>query len=303
MRGRQSPRRAALLCLAGIVLFHKVFGGFIDLRPSADTSLFSAFPENNFGAASNMVAGANGSGFPARALLRFDLAGQIPPGSVALSAILTLDVVIVPGGGGTASVFDLRRVLADWGEGGGTGNTGVPAAEGEAAWNSRFHPSPSWSVPGGAVGNDFAAPASASRLIGGPGAYSFDSTPGLVADIEEWRRNPSGNFGWVLMSESESVAFTAKRFGTREDPSHTPLLRVRFAFPPEIQSIGTAANQVQFSFSAPAGQNHTVQYQDALGSGPWLNLTNFPPLTATANLIVLDSPPATAQRFYRIIAY
>jgi hypothetical protein len=284
-----------LPCLIGMVLDGRVFGDSITLRPSADTSLFAAFPDNNLGSNPNLVSGANGSGFPARALIRFDVANQIPSNAMIQSAALTVNVVIVPGGGGVDSTFDLRRVLLDWGEGIGTGNTGSPANDGEATWNNRFHPSTPWTVAGGAVSNDFSGTLDASMFINGLGSYTFGPNTNLVADVQQWLLNPATNFGWALISESENTLFTARRFGSREDTTNTPILVVQYALPAEIQWIQAAGNQIQFSFLASGGQPYTVQYRDSLASGNWLTLT-----ITTTNLIVLDPFPTNVQRFYRI---
>ena len=167
----------AWLSLASLSLVGRSFGDSITFRPSADTSLFATFSDNNLGSNLNLVSGANGSGFAGRALIRFDLGNQIPSNAVIQSVALTVNVVIVPGDGGVASVFDLRRVLVDWGEGIGTGNAGSPANDGEATWNNRFHPSTAWSVPGGAVTNDFSETLSAALLLPNLGSYTFGTSP------------------------------------------------------------------------------------------------------------------------------
>jgi len=306
-KGRSMGRHcwAGLLCLAGLISVTRLLGDSVTLRPRADTSLFASFPDNNLGSNSNLVSGANGSGLASRALIRFDVANQIPSNAVIQSAVLTLNVVIVPGGGGVSSVHDLRRVLLDWEEGTGTGNSGSPANDGEATWNDRFHPSTPWTVPGGSVSNDFSGTVSASTLISGPGRYAFGSTINLVADVQQWLLNPSANFGWILMSESEGTAFTARRFGSREDTNDAPGLVVQYALPAAtaIQNITAAGGQVQLSLLAPAGQPRTVQYRDSLTSGTWLTLTNIAPQITTTHLTVLDPYPTNAQRFYRTGAF
>ncbi len=302
IRQIRQPRRPALAGLAGMILACRAFAGSVTLYPNADTSLFANFPDNDLGASSSLVSGVNGSGFSSRALVRFDVANQIPSNAVIQSVALTMNVVTVPGGGGVASVFDLRRVLLGWGEGAGTSNTGSPANAGEATWNNRMHPSTPWTVPGGAISNDFSETLSASMLISGLGSYTFNSTTQLVADVQQWLLNPSANFGWVLISESENTAFTARRFGSREDAVNTPVLVVEYAVPAttQIQWIKAVGAQIQFSFSASAEQPYTVQYRDSLSSGNWLTLTNIAPQTTSTNLIVTDPFPTNVQRFYRI---
>ena len=273
------------------------------IRPNADTTLFAAFPDNNFGSNSNLLSGANGSGLTGRALIRFDVANQIPSNAVIQSVALTVTVVIVPGGGGVASDFDLRRILVNWGEGAGTGNSGSPATDGEATWNNRFHPATPWAVPGGNFSNDYSGTVSATMLISGLGSYTFNSTTNLIADVQSWLLNPATNFGWVLISEAEDTQFTARRFGSREDPTNAPVLTVQYVRPTEIQWINATGNQIQFSFLADGGQPYTVQYRDSLTTGNWQNLTNLAPQITTTNVIVFDSYPTNAQRYYRISGF
>jgi hypothetical protein len=122
----------------------------VTLPSSADTSLFENEPDNNLGASLSLVSGANSSGFRSRELMRFDFTGQIPTNAIIQSVTLVVYVVTVPGnGGGTASVFDMHRLLVDWNEGIGTGNMGSPANTNETTWNDRFYPDIGWTVPGG----------------------------------------------------------------------------------------------------------------------------------------------------------
>jgi hypothetical protein len=286
--------------LAGQVLAESAL-----LHPSADTSLFASFPDNNLGSNSNLVSGVNGSGLGSRALLRFDVAGQIPSNAVIRSATLTLAVVAVPGGGGVASIFDLRRVLTNWTEGTGTGNSGSPANDGETTWNNRLSPASPWTTPGGAISNDYSGAVSAALLITNIGSYSFASTPGLVADVQQWLRSPGKNFGWVLMSESESTAFTAKRFGAREDTNSAPVLVVDYFVPvaPNFDWIKAAGGVVQMSFPASVGQSYSVEYRDSFNSGSWMTLTNVGLQTIATNVLILDQIATKMHRFYRISTF
>jgi hypothetical protein len=55
----------------------------------------------------------------------------------------------------------------------------------------------------------------------------------------------------------------------------------------------------------PAGSNHsyTLQYRDQWNHGPWLELTNFPPLQDSGTLLYTDPIPGMrTNRFYRVIA-
>ena len=159
------------------------------LRPVADTTLLETTPNNNLGANPNFIAGTTagsaGQPFRNRALLKFDVAGQIPAGATITAASLTVSVVKVPSVPAN-STFELHRLLVSWGEGNKTGNLGLPATTGEATWLSRFSLLPQWAVPGGAAGTDFVAHDSASASFQGLGDYTFACTSNLTADVQFW---------------------------------------------------------------------------------------------------------------------
>ncbi len=280
----------------------------IVLSPVADTSLFEQNPDNNLGGATNCVAGSNTSGLRSRALLRFDLTGQLPTNAVIQSAALTVNIIIVPGGGGVGSTFDLRRMLVGWTEGTGTTSMGQAAKTGESTWNHRAHPSVSWSTPGGAISNEYSPTVSSSVPIDAIGAYTFVTTTNMVADVQQLLLNPSTNFGWAMFSESEGVGQTSRRFASREAGVIGPLLTITYTVAsgppaaPTLQNIARTGNQFQFSFPAVAGQSYTVQYISDLVSGGWSNLISIPPPGVATDIIVTDGPATNLQRFYRVIA-
>ena len=287
-----------LICLMACLPAH---GAQIVLQPSADTSIFEAFPTNNLGATDNLPAGANANLARGRPLFRFTFAPTIPSNAIIQSVSLALTVVGVPPDGGQGSTFDLHRLLVDWGEGAGTNNTGAPVNPGEADWNARFYPSNLWTSPGGSISNDFSEIVSVSTFLGNVGTYTFPSTPNLVSDVQNWLRTPAINFGWILLSESENVAFTVRRLGTRES-TNPPLLTVSFALPvpPAVQIAMSPTGQIQLSFLASAGQSYSVQFRDSLNLGDWLTLTNLGPISTTTNITASDPFPSNSFRFYRI---
>src|SRR5437867_2508257 len=140
------------------------------LTPSADTTLFEPNPDNNLGGYLDFAAGTTAHGQRARAVFKFDVAGTLPAGAVITNARLKVVVVRTPLGGGVGSTFSLFRILKDWGEGDkALASTGMPASDGEATWNNRFHPSAGWEAPGGLAGFDFAEAPSSSTAIDGLG--------------------------------------------------------------------------------------------------------------------------------------
>jgi len=203
----------------------------LTLHPVADTSLFQTDPNNNFGAVTELPAGTTRAGKKSRMLLRFDLAGAMPSNAVVSAAALNLTVVKAPSTSAN-SRFDLRRVLQNWGEG-----TNAPvqhgslAKAGDSSWNSRLAPSTPWSTPGGSVGVDYSTNVSSSASITRLGTFSFASTSNLVQDAQQWLQDPASNFGWVLMTEAETTASTARRFGSREAGKNAAALTLTFSVP------------------------------------------------------------------------
>jgi len=208
----------------------------LTLAPVADTTLQSAYAGNNVGGDSSLWIGARRQGGVARGLFRFDLS-SVPAGSTINSVSLTLSVTRTPSGG-VNSIFDLHRVTESWGEGnnGGTG-AGTPADANETSWNNRLSPGTPWTTPGGS----FAPAVSASRSIGGDGSYAFTSTAGLVSDVQSWVNNPSGNFGWGLISRSENTPTSIRRFGARTGGSAAPSLLINYTPVPEPGTLALVA--------------------------------------------------------------
>jgi hypothetical protein len=200
------------------------------LRPARDSTLI----EDPAGAL------ANGSG-PAvfsgrinstsrsirRALLAFDIAAAIPPGSTVTGARLTLELSATSAG---PESMRLHTILADWGEGASSssGGGGAPAVPGDSTWIHRFYPDVFWSQAGG----DFDPIARGETIVDQPGPYSWGPTPEMVTDVQSWLDHPEAAFGWILIGE-ESNPQTVKRFESREteDETSRPLLEVEFAPP------------------------------------------------------------------------
>jgi PEP-CTERM motif len=201
----------------------------VSIHPTADTTLQEAYPTYNYGDGTSFTAGGRRQGGRTRALLLFDISGNVPAGSMINSVTLTLSCVQAPSGG-VNSTFDLNRLLASWGEGNGSDHGGSPAGAGQATWINRFGSSGSpWSTSGG----DFISTASASRSIAGFGSYTFSSTAGLVADVQGWLNSPASDFGWILRSESEVTGTTIRRFGSRDSGATAPTLTISFTPIPE----------------------------------------------------------------------
>jgi hypothetical protein len=267
------------------------------LRPAADTTLFETFPDNNFGRF-HLVAGTTlKQGARSRTLLKFVPGTNLPPGAVISAVQLTVQVDRSPSRP-ESSTFDLHRMAVDWTEGtGGSGSQakGTLAKDNESTWNVRLSPSTLWSTPGGAAPDDFAAVPSATARIAT--RMTFGSTPELVADLQAWIDHPETNFGWIIISESEDVAGTARRFGSREN-SPAPTLLVTFtATAPQVAPEITTQPQNQAVFAGEAASFSVV----ATGTAPldyrWsLNQTSLAGAT-NATLLLTNVLAANAGSY------
>jgi hypothetical protein len=213
-------------CLALLLGGGAVLAQTVQIGPEADNSMWAEGDLSN-GAGERMFSGVTNFGGTRRALIRFDVAGNVPAGATILGASLTLHVSKSPPGA-SPEVFSLYRLTSDWGEGtsnaGDPGGFGTAATLGDATWNEAFFGSVPWGTPGG----DFAAAASAGQTIDSLGFYSWSSS-GMQADAQAWLDNPATNFGW-LIKNAETIAGSARRYDTREnaDVSVRPVLTINY---------------------------------------------------------------------------
>jgi hypothetical protein len=184
------------------------------ITPTKDNTLYeSPTGGTSNGAGQHLFVGQTSGGSMRRALVAFDIAGQIPAGATIVSATLQLQMSKTNAG---AEPIGLHKVSADWGEGtsDATANegSGATATTGDATWLYTFFNTAQWSTDGG----DFAPTASATLSVNGIGFYTWDSTPGMVTDLQSWLDAPATNFGWILLGNETAVG-TAKRFSSREN--------------------------------------------------------------------------------------
>jgi hypothetical protein len=170
-----------------------------------------------------------------RGLVKFDIASNIPPNGIIVSATLRLFVSKNPSVHKPEN-FTLHRALSDWGEGTsdatGEEGPGTTATEGDATWlHSFYSPTPTqridWTNPGG----DFMPAASASTVIDFQAIfYTWGPSPGMISDLTTWLQKPDQNYGWFVIGD-ESEKRTARRFDSREngEPANRPVLFVEYA--------------------------------------------------------------------------
>ncbi|MGE3182849.1 MAG: DNRLRE domain-containing protein [Phycisphaerae bacterium] len=217
---------AAAIFLSGPLA---IGGEQIILNPSKDNTLYEAPPVSGgeqlpFSNARGVSCffGMTMGAFLRRAVMRFEIAGNIPANAQIDSVSLTLHISRT-----NAATYpvNLHRLLSDWGEAtsmaNGQGGTGSDATVGDCTWLYKFYPTEYWTTPGG----DFVNTVSGSGNAGAAGSFiNIASTPGMVADVQLWLDSPEQNFGWCLRG-NELILGTTKRIDSRE--SGTPLFRPR----------------------------------------------------------------------------
>lgn len=172
-----------------------------------------------------------------RGLLAFDIAAAIPAG--AWIARVEIELELTPS---NPDVFDLAlyRVLSPWSEGpsSASGGGGALAQPGDATWLHTHYDQDFWDQAGG----DFGSAPSALATVGAPGVYVWESTPELVADVQDWLDFPDANHGWILIG-GEHEPQTAKSFAARESPTEEarPRLLVEYETSCETLDVGPGA--------------------------------------------------------------
>jgi len=289
---RLDPTLPALLL---VVLFwaagpNRAGAESVTLNPAQDTfiSEYISFSEPN-GTGADMVIGTQGANVSFkknRGLIQFDVS-SIPAGVVVTSVTLRLTATRNPLAP-APSDFHLHRVLRPW--------DGL-----ESTWSLRLEPDEDWEAPGGQPGTDYSEAFSASVPVAGTGGYTFASTAGLIADVNAWLANPASNHGWLVKTEDELVAFTARRWSSREAASGVPVLEVQFepAAPPlRIHRVRIVNGEFCLSFMAQA-KGYVIEGRDNADSGEWTPVWVLPAGDVPMEFTVCD-PLAEGNRFYRV---
>lgn len=193
------------------------------------------------------------SNYLRRGVIAFNIAGNIPTGSLIVGAQLQLNMSKTISG---AFPVSIHRLLTDWGEGSsnaaGNEGGGAPSTATDATWIHTFFNSGFWTTMGG----DFDSTASAISMVSGIGSYAFGSTPAMTADVEQWHNTPSSNFGWILIGD-ETTGGSAKRFDTKESSimMNRPNLVVFYVPPPccispkgDVNNDGANANILDLNY-------------------------------------------------------
>lgn len=278
----------------------------VTLNPVADTAMMSLSADNNFGRLPHIPAGAlaNNPGEVARAMFRFDVAGAVPAGAVITAVRLRVQVA-KEAIGGTADTAGLHRLLVDWAEGTKTAlNNGSVAMPGDSSWIWREMPNTQWAAPGGQAGVDFTAAASSTVVWDGVGAYTFPSSPALVADVQAWMDNPAANQGWLVKSAAETGR-TGKRIVSRESPvaSQRPQLTIEFTLPaadPLISSMKLNGSDAELKFRIEAGNLYELRAYDTMAAPTFQVMTNYASKFESFDAVFTE-PADQASRFYQLV--
>jgi len=300
--------RVAGLALSGLLATTggtaDAFAEFALLRPAKDSTLV----EDPSGALANGSGEAIFSGrinstsrSIRRALLAFDVATAIPPGSTVTGVRLWLNLSATSTG--PVSVR-LHRVLTDWGEGTSSSGSGggAPAVLGDSTWLHRVYNDLFWMHPGG----DFDSMPRGDAIVDQAGLYAWESTPELVADVQSWLDHPESVFGWMLLGD-ETRPQTVKRFDSRETPeeANRPLLEVVFVPPCSPDPVGPGTWRRQCAGLAGETPGDRVSARGSAGvelvftdwvlpcANRFLADLGLPELDACSAL--LSSPPPTCE--------
>ena len=153
---------------------------------------------------------------PTWTLLRWDIAGEVPPGTVVESVRIVLEAD--PEGGAVATQFyEVRR---PWSEGNGSPGSGATwlTTDGSTAWQTA-----------GAEGGADRGSTSIGTLPAGSGTQTATLNATGVAMVQGWVDDPDSNYGVILRSNSGN----AMDFDSREVTAagNRPRLEVTFSLP------------------------------------------------------------------------
>lgn len=234
---RRSSLLAPFLLVAGFAVAQTTT---VQLAASRDNTLY----EDPAGLLSNgrgqyLFVGVNATAAKRRALLAFDVAAVVPAKSRIVDVQLRL---MASQSSATApAAATLHRATVSWGEGasvatGGEGGGGA-ALPGDATWLHAVAPGALWAQPGG----DFDPVPSSTASMPATGAFTFERTEDLIADVQDWLDGTHANHGWIVKT-AETAADAARRIDSRDNTNMLgvqPQLTITYLPPGNVQSFGT----------------------------------------------------------------
>ncbi len=224
----------ALIVAAEATLEPATTSAVVPLGSISDTTLYEENVLRSNGQGQYLFAGATQLVGLRRGLVKFDIAANVPPNALIVSATLKMFVSRHPDPH-KPELFTIHRITTQWGEGASDPidpeGSGATAEEGDATWSlSYFSPTPTERINWHSLGGDFLPTVSAGTTVDEQNNYvTWGPSPGMLADLTHWLRFPENNHGWMLLG-NESEKKTARRFNSRQngDPSTRPTLYVEY---------------------------------------------------------------------------
>jgi len=280
---RAAVLAAATLCTTALCTSSLSAQTTVSIVADKDNTLYEDINGAFSNALGDLFVGRNafGQGGIRRALLHFDVAGNVPAGAVVLEAELVMEITNAIASQPDVTTF--HRVTQDWGEGtsggpaggaGSGGGFGAPSTTGDATWLHTFYSTSTWTTPGG----DFAPTASFNMVLPVTPApmqslqTSTANQPGLIADVQDMLDDDANNFGWLMNFDTTAPSWFARRLGSRESAGVKPTLNVTYLLPGEATRVGVGcpvgAGTSELDFVGPvvAGTNVTIQRTNSVPS-------------------------------------
>lgn len=192
------------------------------------TGGITGYPSDALGYLYAGRTGTNHGPYLRRALISFDIAGQLPAGAQIQTAQLKLRPTKL-GPAAAGKTLALHRLSQTWGEGTSENLSdlgfGAQATTNDATWAARFYSPTSpqaWTTNGGA----YTSTASASAVVALP-TTTLPSTSQMVSDVQGWLTTPASNAGWILRG-SETVNETVIQFSSVQKGGFPPVLEVTY---------------------------------------------------------------------------
>ena len=209
----------------------------ITIDANKDAGFFAAgfdggvpsFTVNNLGAHTHVPVGQANSDRVNRSVFQFDIAGNVPSGSIVTDVTFEFEVTQQGGVQGMQAVdFSLHRVTTAWDEGTGNGNIGFASGDGVTWANATGVDL--W----GTLGGDFDAMTSGTVLVDGPDGlgsgeppiiYSITSAK-LIQDVQDIVDGVAVDNGFLLKADTEGLDFmgSASRVTSREGGNPAKLI-------------------------------------------------------------------------------
>lgn len=159
------------------------------------------------------------------------------------------------------------------------------------------------------AGIDFAAEPSSTERVQSVGTYEFEFGSNQIAELQDWLVHPESNHGWVLVSQAEDTAFTARRFATREHPQPnlrpTLVLEVSPGIPvpaPVIRSVAFVSGEARVVVAAEAGVRYTLESTPGLPAAGWTIRGDTVSTNRSVDLVLTDGSDPGQERFFRVRA-